>query len=572
MLEKEKTELAFKEKQRVIKAALGEKPAGLVLKNASYINVFSKKICRGDIVVENGVFAGIGKYSGEKEIDLSGKIVLPGFIDAHLHIESSLASPAELAKALLPHGTTTIVCDPHEIANVMGAEGIEYMLEATEGLPIDVMMMLPSCVPATPLDESGAVLCCDDIAPFYNHPRVAGLAEMMNYPGVVSGDESVLDKISFAENRGKGIDGHAPGVCGNGLNAYVAAGIHSDHECTDFAEALEKLERGQHIMIREGTAAKNLEALLPLLSLQYEDRCMFCCDDRHPNDILKSGHIDNIVKKAVAAGTDPAIAAKAASFNAARYFDLAGKGAVAPGYKADFIIADSMEKLDIEAVYKNGVPVYENKKIADFAAPKISSELKKKALDTFHLEKISEKDLSVSGRIPVIGMIPGQIVTEKRDAAEKIDLEKDILKIAVIERHKNTGHIGTGYINGFGLKKGAVATSISHDSHNIIAAGTNDRDIVLAVNRIIETKGGIAVYDDGKLVAELPLPIAGIMSGEPIEVIDKKLEEAKSAAFALGANPGVDPFMTLSFMALPVISSIRIMPGGIFDVDNWKFI
>ncbi|MBQ6802481.1 MAG: adenine deaminase, partial [Oscillospiraceae bacterium] len=287
---------------------------------------------------------------------------------------------------------------------------------------------------------------------------------------------------------------------------------------------------------------------------------------------LKSGHIDNIVKKAVAAGTDPAIAAKAASFNAARYFGLAGKGAVAPGYKADFIIADSIENLDIEAVYKNGVPVYENKKISDFAAPKISSELEKKAMDTFHVEKISEKDLSVSGRIPVIGMIPGQIVTEKRNAAEKIDLEKDILKIAVIERHKNTGHIGTGYINGFGLKKGAVATSISHDSHNIIAAGTNDRDIVLAVNRIIETKGGIAVYDDGKLVAELPLPIAGIMSGEPIEVIDKKLEEAKSAAFALGANPGVDPFMTLSFMALPVISSIRIMPGGLFDVDNWKFI
>ena len=572
MFDKEKLDLATEEKQQIIKAAMGEKPAELVLKNASYVNVFSKKICRGDIAVEKGVFAGIGTYCGEKEIDVSGKIVLPGFIDAHLHLESSLASPAELAKALLPHGTTTVVCDPHEIANVMGTDGIEYMIEATENLPIDVMIMLPSCVPATPLDESGAVLEYEDIARFYENPRVAGLAEMMNFPGVVSGSKAVLDKISFAENFRKKTDGHAPGVSGNGLNAYAAAGVYSDHECTDIDEALEKIERGQHIMIREGTAAKNLDALLPLLNLQYEDRCMFCCDDRHPNDILKAGHIDNIVRKAVKAGVSPEIAVKAASFNAAEYFALDKKGAIAPGYKADFIIAGSIGNLDIEAVYKNGKAVFENGKVIDFAVPKIAPELDEKAHNTFNIEKITEKDIAVSGEKPVIGMISGQIVTEKRGTADKIDVEKDILKIAVFERHKNTGHKSAAYLNGFGLKKGAVATSISHDSHNIIAAGANDADIVLAVNRIIENKGGIVVFEGGKILAELSLPIAGIMSDEPLERIDSDLENAKAAAYSLGANPGVDPFMTLSFMALPVIPSVRIMPAGVFDVDNWKFI
>ncbi|MBQ6877209.1 MAG: adenine deaminase [Oscillospiraceae bacterium] len=572
MSEKEKTDILTAKKQRIIEIALGKKPAELVLKNASYVNVFSKKICKGDIAVAEGVFAGIGDYSGEKEIDLSGKIVLPGFIDAHLHLESSLASPAELAKALLPHGTTTVVCDPHEIANVMGTEGIRYILEATENLPIDVMVMIPSCVPATSLDESGAVLEYEDIAEFYKNQRVAGLAEMMNFPGVFAGEKSVLDKISGSEQSGKRTDGHAPGVLGKSLNAYVSAGIFSDHECTDFAEAVEKLERGQYIMIREGTAAKNLDALLPLLNFRYENRCMFCCDDRHPNDIIREGHIDNIVKKAVAAGVEPAVAVKAASFNAAEYFSLEKKGAVAPGYKADFIIADSIENLDIEAVYKNGVPVFENGKTVDFSLPEISPELDKKAHNTFNIDFIEKKDVEISGKRPVIGMISGQIVTEKQGEADKIDVENDILKIAVFERHKNTGHKAAGYLKGFGLKKGAVATSVSHDSHNIIAAGANDEDIVLAVNRIIENKGGIVVFADGKLLAELSLPIAGIMSDEPLEKIDSDLEKAKAAAYSLGANPGVDPFMTLSFMALPVVPSIRIMPGGIFDVDNWKFI
>lgn len=565
---KSKTE----KKQKIIEAALGKKPASLVLKNASYVSVFSGKILNGDIAVEEGVFAGIGSYSGEKEIDVSEKIILPGFIDGHIHLESSLASPAEFAKAVIPHGTTTVVCDPHEIANVMGTDGIEYILEATENLPLDVNVMLPSCVPATPLDESGAVLGYEEIAPFYEHERVFGLAEMMNFPGVISGDESVLNKISFAETYKKKTDGHAPGVSENGLNAYVAAGISSDHECTNLNEAIEKIERGQHIMIREGTAAKNLEALCPLLTKQYESRCFFCCDDRHPNDILRDGHIDNIVKKAVSLGVDPAIAVKAASFNAASFLHIDNKGAIAPCFVADFIIADSIENLNIEAVYKNGKPVYKNGTVCDFEMPKIAMELDKKAHNTFNVQKITEKDLALFKEKPVIGMISGQIVTEKRGTADKVDIENDILKIAVIERHKNTGHIGLCYLSGLGLKSGAIATSVSHDSHNIIAAGTNDSDIVLAVNRIIESKGGIAVAENGNILAELKLPIAGLMSDEPIDMIDSDLEKAKKAAFSLGANPGVDPFMTLSFMALPVIPSIRILPNGIFDVDNWKII
>lgn len=572
MTEKELIKEKKLKKQRIIEVAMGKKPAELVLKNASYVNVFSKKICKGDIAVEEGVFAGIGEYSGKTEMDLSGKIVLPGFIDGHIHIESSLASPEEFAKAVLPHGTTTVVCDPHEIANVMGTEGIEYMLEATENLPIDVRFMLSSCVPATPLDESNAVLEYEDIAPFYKHKRVLGLAEMMNFPGVTSGSESVLDKISSAEIFGGKTDGHAPGISGKELNAYIAAGIYSEHECSTFEEALEKLERGQHILIREGTAAKNLEALLSLLSPEYEEMCMFCCDDRHPNDIINEGHIDNIVRKAVALGANPIIAVKTASFNAANYFGIKSKGAIAPGYSADFIIAGSIEKLEIEAVCKEGKIVFENGKTADFKTPEISLELEEKAHNTFNVEKINSADIEITGEKPVIGMISHQIITEKRGFADKIDTEKDILKIAVIERHKNTGHIGRGYINGLGLKKGAIATSVSHDSHNIIAAGTNDEDIVLAVNRIIDMKGGIVVAEGGKITAELELPIAGLMSTEPIEKIDEKLEKAKGAAFSIGANPGVDPFMTLSFMALPVIPSIRLMPGGIFDVDSWKYI
>ena len=559
-------------KQRIIDVAAGRTPADLVIKNASFVNVFSNRISQGDIAIAEGLFVGIGQYEGLQQIDATGKIIVPGFLDAHIHLESSLVTPHEFAKAVLPHGTTTVITDPHEIANVMGTDGIEYMLQASEDLPVDVRFMLPSCVPATPMDESGANLDYRAIDSFYDHPRVQGLAEMMNFPGVVAGDSQVIEKIVASQAHHKKIDGHAPGLSGNDLNAYISAGVYSDHECSDFEDALAKLERGQFIMIREGTAARNLDALLPLLTPQYADRCMFCCDDKHPSDLLELGHIDYIVRKAIAKGVDPIIAIKVACHNAARYFLLNNRGAIALGYLADFMIIDNFENFTIEEVYKKGVLMYKDGKVQDFPAPTISPYLEDMAHDTFHVPQLSAKDFLEKRPRAVLGMIPGEIVTEDRGYADGINVEKDILKIAVIERHKNTRHIGIGYINGYGLKRGAVATSISHDSHNIIAVGANEEDIALAVNRVIENKGGIVVVDEGKITGELVLSIAGIMSEDPLEKVNQDLENAKAAAFQLGVNPGVDPFMTLSFMALPVIPTLRLTTRGVIDVISQQYV
>lgn len=559
-------------KVRIIDVAAGRIPADLVIKNASFVNVFSNKISHGDIAIAEGLFVGIGKYEGVKEIDVTGKIIVPGFIDAHIHLESSLVAPHEFAKAVLPHGTTTVITDPHEIANVMGTDGIEYMLQATENLPVDVRFMLPSCVPATPMDESGANLDYRAIDSFYDHPRVQGLAEMMNFGGVVSADAEVIEKIVASQAHHKKIDGHSPGLSGNDLNAYIAAGVYSDHECSDMNDALEKLDRGQYIMIREGTAARNLDALLPLLTPEYADRCMFCCDDKHPSDLLELGHIDYIVRRAIAKGVDPIIAVKVACHNAARYFLLNNRGAIAPGYLADFMVIDSFESFNIEEVYKKGIAMYSDGKVQDFVAPSIAPYLDEVAHDTFHVPQLSANDFIEQRPRAVLGMIPGEIVTEDRGYADHIDVEKDILKIAVIERHKNTGHIGIGYINGYGLKSGAVATSISHDSHNIIAVGTNEEDISLAVNRVIENKGGIVVVNNGVVTGELILSIAGIMSEDSLEKVNQDLEDAKEAAFKLGVNRGVDPFMTLSFMALPVIPTLRLTTRGVIDVISQKYV
>ena len=559
-------------KVHIIDVAAGRVPADLVIKNASYVNVFSNKICHGDIAVAEGLFVGIGQYQGLKEIDCTGKLILPGFVDAHIHLESSLVAPAEFAKAVLPHGTTTVITDPHEISNVMGTDGIEYMLQATEGLPVDVRFMLPSCVPATPMDESGANLDYRAIDSFYEHPRVQGLAEMMNFGGVVAADSQVLEKIVASQAHHKRIDGHAPALNGNALNAYIAAGVYSDHECSDMEDALAKLERGQFIMIREGTAARNLDALLPLLTPEYADRCMFCCDDKHPNDLLEHGHIDYIVRRAIAAGVYPMIAVKVASHNAARYFQLDNRGAIAPGYLADFVVIDDFESFQIKEVYKKGIAMYSNGKVQDFHVPDISSYLAELSHNTFHVPTLEVKDFMETRPRAVLGMIPGEIVTEDRGYADRIDVENDILKIAVIERHKNTGHIGIGYINGYGLKSGAVATSISHDSHNIIAVGTNEEDIVIAVNRVIENKGGIVVTDHGQVTGEVILSIAGIMSEDTLEKVNADLENAKEAAFNLGVNRGVDPFMTLSFMALPVIPTLRLTTRGVIDVISQKYV
>ena len=559
-------------KQRIIAAAAGREPADLVLKNATFVNVFSNELSNMDIAVTEGLIVGMGSYHGREEVDCTGKIVLPGFLDAHIHLESSLVSPTEFVKAVLPHGTTTVVTDPHEIANVMGTDGIEYMLQATENLPVDVRFMLPSCVPATPLDESGAILDYRAIDSFYDHPRVQGLAEMMNFVGAINGDEQTVEKIVAAQAHHKKIDGHAPDLVDNDLNAYIAAGVYSDHECHDLKDALAKLERGQFIMIREGTAARNLQALMPLLSSQYADRCMFCTDDKHPNDLLEKGHIDYIVKKAISLGADPITAVKVACHNAARYFLLNNRGGISPGYLADFVIIDNFRAFNIQQVYKKGVLMVDHGEVRGFPAPEIEPYLVERAHKTFHVAALTAEDFAEKRPRGVIGMVDGEITTMDAGYSDRIDVDYDILKIAVVERHKNTHHIGIGYIQGYGLKSGAVATSISHDSHNIIVVGTSEADMAAAVNRVVELNGGIVVWDGEAPIAEVPLAIAGIMSDEPLVTVNEKLEHAKEVAHTLGVNPGIDPFMTLSFMALPVIPSLRITTRGVFDVTTQSYV
>ncbi|HJB52102.1 MAG TPA: adenine deaminase [Candidatus Oscillibacter pullicola] len=559
-------------KRRIINAAAGREPADLVLKNATYVNVFSNELCHADIAVAEGLIVGMGQYSGAVEEDCTGKIVLPGFLDAHIHLESSLVSPKEFVKAVLPHGTTTVITDPHEIANVMGTDGIEYMLQATEDLPVDVRFMLPSCVPATPLDESGAVLDYRAIDSFYDHPRVQGLAEMMNFVGIIAGDDQPVEKIVAAQAHHKKIDGHAPDLVGNDLNAYIAAGVYSDHECHDLNDAIAKLERGQFIMIREGTAARNLDALAPLLCDKYSERCMFCTDDKHPNDLLEKGHIDYIVKRAIGLGVDPITAVKVACHNAARYFLLNNRGAIAPGYLGDFVIIDNFQDFNIERVFKKGELMVDHGVVKDFPTPAIDPYLTERAHSTFHVERLTAEDFTEARPRGIIGMVNGEITTVDAGYSDRIDVEYDVLKIAVVERHKNTRHIGIGFLQGYGLKSGAVATSVSHDSHNIIVVGTNEADMAAAANRVVELNGGIVVWDGGKPVAEVPLAIAGIMSDEPLPTVNEKLEFAKEKAHELGVNPGIDPFMTLSFMALPVIPSLRITTRGVFDVTTQSYV
>lgn len=567
----QKTDRQLATKQRLIAVAAGREKADLVLKNAKYLNVFSNEFLCGDIAVANGLIAGVGKYDGKTEIDVSGKLVLPGFIDAHIHLESSMVTPAEFAKAVVAHGTTTVITDPHEITNVMGIDGVEYMIQASQNLPIDVHFMMPSCVPATEIDESGAELDCKDIDLYLDNKKVLGLAEMMNYVGVINGDKNVLSKIVTSQAHHKKIDGHAPELSGNDLNAYIAAGVYSDHECSTFENALEKLRKGQFIMIREGTAAHNLKALMPLLTQQYYSRCMFATDDKHPSDLLHGGHIDYIVKQALKNGADPIVALKTATHHAARYFLLNNKGAIASGYLADIVVVDNLEDFNVETVFKCGKLVFDGE-VKDFSAPTVDEKLAEKCFDTFHLDSVTPSSFKVDGKLGLIGLVGGELLTRNLGTADKIDVENDILKIACIERHKGTNHIGVGYVKGYSLKSGAVATSVAHDSHNIITVGCNDDDIAVAVNAIKDSKGGIAVVENGKIKALLELPIAGLMSDEPLTTVNEKLENAKSSAYELGADKSIDPFMTLSFLSLPVIPSLRITTKGVFDAENWKML
>lgn len=556
-------------KKKLIDVAAGRDKAELVFKNVKYLNVFTNRFVTADVAITSGYVAGIGDYNGENEIDCTGRYLVPGFIDSHIHLESSIVSPKTFSRVVSAHGTTAVVTDPHEITNVLGADGIEYMLKATKNLPIDVFFVIPSCVPASPFDENGAVINHLDTEKYMDNPRVLGLAEMMNFPGTVGGDGEIIKMILSAENSGKVTDGHAPGLGGKSLNAYAAAGVMSDHECTTAEEALEKLSLGQYIMIRQGTAGRNLEALVPLLNGDTYTRCLFATDDKHPGELSENGHIDYIIKKAISSGVKPEIAYKVASFNAAQYFNLPQRGAIAPGYIADMVLLDDIQNVEISAVYKNGkMPELTVKENSD-----VDSALNARVRRTMNTAKITEKSIGITkSSEKVIGLINGQIVTTDEGEAESIDIQNDILKVCVVERHKNTGHIGRCYIKDYGLKSGAVATSIAHDSHNIIAVGTNDSDIVTAVNTIIDMGGGMVVVNNGSVVESLPLEIAGLMTDADIDYVNGKIDSLKQAAYSLGVNKNIDPFMTLSFVSLPVIPHIKLTTLGVVDVDKFELL
>ena len=559
-----------RKKQHMVRVAMGEEKADLVLKNADYVNVFSNEICHGDIAVAEGLIVGMGDYSGRTEGDVAGKVVVPGFVDAHIHLESSLVSPVSFARAVLPHGTTTVITDPHEIANVCGCAGIDYMIAESESLPLDVHFMLPSCVPSMPFEESGAVLTWRDINAYFDHPRILGLAEMMNFPGVMRGDRTTIEKIVVSQAHHKKIDGHAPGLSGHALDAYMSAGVYSDHECFTAEEGMEKLRKGQFIMIREGTAAQNLEALMPLLDWKTASRCMFCTDDKHPWDLLHKGHIDYICRKAVALGADPILVVKCASHTAARYFLLNNKGGISPGYLADFAVLKDLHDFEVERVFKRGKLVYDGNGVA-IEEPFVDPDIRAAVEHSFHMPDVTAGALQKEGSLPLIGLIEGSIVTENLGRAAGVDPENDICKLATAERHHNTGHLAVCYVKGYGLRRGAVATSIAHDSHNLIGCGVDDDDLALAMNRARDIGGGLVVAEGGRVLYELPLPIAGLFSESPLEEINAKLERCKEDAHLLGVHPGIDPFMSLSFVALPVIPSLRLTTKGVFNLDTLSF-
>lgn len=550
-----------------------------LLKNGTVVNVFTGELIKDNVLIEDEKIIGVGQYNdsdADKVDDISGKYICPGFIDGHIHIESTMLTPVELAKLCVPHGTTAIVADPHEIANVCGAEGISYMLEASSGIPLNVYFMLPSCVPATPFDESGAVLSAEELKPLYTLPRVLGLGEMMNYPGVIFDNEEVLRKISDAAALGRNIDGHAPFLRGNDLDKYISSGIGSDHECSDIEEAKEKIRKGQFVMIRQGTAARNLDDLISLFDAPYNHRCLLVTDDRHPADIMKDGHIDNIIRLAVRKGKSPVTAIQMATIQAAQYFGLRYVGAVAPGYRADILVLDDLDEVNVKDVYSRGVKVVSDKKIVDIKTPIASDKLRQTVLNSFHTEKLTAKDFYIeekSSKCRVIKLIPGQLVTKELitdinwDKNNGIDLDRDILKLAVVERHKNTGHKGIGFINGIGLKKGAIASSVSHDSHNIIVIGTNEEDMVIAANHICSVGGNVVVVD-GEIVAQMKLPIAGLMSEVSGEEIARENETVRRSVYSLGVPENVEPFMNMAFVSLSVIPSLKMTTLGLVDVDK----
>ncbi len=561
---------------RIIRAAKGDEEVDLLLTDARIINVFSGEIVSGDIAVSAGYIVGFGSYSARERINLNQRFVAPGLIDAHVHIESSMVCIPEFARAVIPHGTTAVVADPHEIGNVLGVEGIQYMLDSSENLPLKVYFTFPSCVPATHMETAGATLGPEDLIKFINNERIVALGEMMNYPGVIFRDPQVMNKISITLNHRKPVDGHAPGLSGPELNAYIAAGITSDHECTRTQEAEEKLKAGMYIMIREGTSAKNLESLFPIIREQTYHRLMWCTDDRHPNDLMSEGHMNSILERAIHLGLDPVKAFQMATINPAQYFGIKETGAVAPGKRADLLIFSNLEGPFNEQVYCSGIKVAENgQALSESIRPAdvfLPSSMKIKA------DEIDWVIPARSNKVRVIEIVPDQIITRHVVMEAAIskdvlvsDISRDLLKIAVVDRHSGKGKTGKGFVRGFGLKRGALASSVAHDSHNIVLIGTNDADMKTALAVVVDMGGGLAAVCDGEVKADLPLPIAGLMSADPVNRVRRRLDRLIEVTRGLGSSLN-DPFMTMSFLALPVIPELKITDKGLVDVVEFKVV
>ena len=564
----------------LINVARGIEKADLVIKNANLVNVLSEEIHKCDIAITDGIIAGIGRdYQGEKEIDINGAYVTPAFIDGHVHLESTMMLPREFAKIVLPAGTTTVIIDPHEISNVLGLHGISFMHEAVRNLPIDVYTMLPSCVPATPYETSGFDLNSYDLSLLIDKPWVLGIAEMMNFPGVLNLDKNVMAKLELAKSKGKRIDGHAPYLGGKDLCAYIASGVKSDHECTTPEEAIERIRLGMYVMIREGTAAKDLDALIPVLKNCNTRKCIFVTDDRHPADLKE--HINGMVRRAVEAGVDPIKAVQVASLNTAEYFGLNNLGAIAPGYKADMLILPDLKSFKPDVVIKNGNIVAQNGKLT--APLRENEELSMR--NSVNVRWITPEDFKIeagveSGNIKVrtIEVIPHQLITKSVESEVRVvngnavsNLDNDTLKICVIERHRATGNIGKGFVKGFNLKCGAIASTVAHDSHNMIVIGTNDADMYEAAVALIKCQGGKVVVNNGEILSQLSLPIAGLMSDKEFDYVVDKCEELNRAASSIGCTLN-DPFMTMGFLSLPVIPELKVTDKGVFDTNKFGFV
>jgi len=565
--------------KRRIEVATGRKRAELVFKGARVVNVFSHEIVEGNLAVDNGVIIGVGAYEGVEEIDTHGRYLIPGLIDAHVHIESSLTSPGQFAKAVVPRGTTAIIADPHEIANVCGVEGIQYMLDAGRTLPLDVFFMLPSCVPSTKFENAGAVLDAEKLSGLFGEEQVLGLGEVMDYPALLSGNDGMLDKIMLAVRDGHLIDGHGPMILGKELNAYAAAGVGSDHESSTLDEMRERLRVGMYCLIRQGSAAQNLPDLINGVNTHNARRCMFCTDDRQPEDILKYGHIDNHLRMAVERGIDPITAVQMATINSAEAYRLEKRGALAPGYRADIVMVDDLSEFNVLQVYVQGKRVAESLKpvfdVPHVDISRVSNTVHVKAFDKEEFKLKLETDIARVIRLQSHSLITEEVTRKVQHDGEgffQFDDKLDVLKMAVIERHKASGHIGLALVENYKLKQGAVASTIAHDSHNIIVIGANDTDMYTAVQELIRVGGGITMALNGEILDTLELPIAGLMSDETPEFVSEKLSKMYPEAIEkLGVNDELDPFMTLSFLALPVIPELKLTDMGLFDTRSFSF-